>query len=104
MLETHELFHKQLTALQQAGFGVDRLLLDAGSSSDNRVKPDQRAELLKSSLNGISQQVRLDMQSGIDVDASLKMQPGIRPLYHELWHRWLAQEQSIEAMQPLMVL
>ncbi len=104
MLETHELFHKQLTALQQAGFGVDRLLLDAGSISDNRVKPDQRAELLKSSLNGISQQVRLDMQSGIDVDASLKMQPGIRPLYHELWHRWLAQEQSIEAMQPLMVL
>jgi hypothetical protein len=104
MLETLELFHKQLTALQQAGFGVDRLLLDAGSINDNRVNPNQSAEQLKSKLNGICQQVRLDMQNRVEVDVSLKMQTGIRPLYHELWHRWLAQEQSIEAMQPLMVL
>lgn len=102
MLESLETFHKQLIALQQAGFDVHSLLLNASSITQDRGSLSHSVDQLRIALDRIEQQVQSDIQRGVTVDASLNQQPDIRPLYREIWHRWLGSDQSIEAMQPLL--
>ncbi|MBX3422071.1 MAG: hypothetical protein KF752_11010 [Pirellulaceae bacterium] len=117
MIAPIERFHQQLEALQLAGFPIEELLLNPVMHNSVSLTPEsdisdpqagttilanESVHSFRQRLQVIVKRVLADAQRGLTPDASLASLPALRPLYFDIWRRWISGGQSIESLELLI--